>query len=153
MRKLIFILLLLAGLLVIGPCLVFGQTAMVLKLSVRRIAVTEIVLDKCEDMRVLFFVKDDILGLLTPDDTLELKRVMIEYTEPGTSVVLCYDLLHGNHPYRVAIIQGKQGVLMYFTPFVRLPKHEKYRRAFANVDMQPSDRPLYGIILSSIPCN
>lgn len=146
MRKPILIILLL-----IQATFAFSQTAMALRMSVRRIAVTEIQSDKCEDLRVLLFLQGDILGILTGDDTLQLRRVMIEYTEPGETAVLCYDEFHGNQPYRVAILQGTRGILMYLTPFV--PKQEVFLRAYSNVDIVPSTRPLYGLVLSSIPCN
>lgn len=137
MRKLIFVLLLLAGALIIMPCLVYGQTAMVLKLSVRRVAVTGISQSKCEDQRVLIVTKDEVMGILTRDDTLQLKRVAVKQLEPRHSIVLCHDELHGNQPYRVRFIQGDDGILLYITPIV----------------VKPATGTLYGLVLSSISCN
>ena len=148
MRKVIVVLLI-----VVIPRLAFSQTAIVLELSVHRIPVTELGLNKCENLRVLFFSKDDILGILTPYDTLQLKRVMIESTQPGESVVLCYDEFHGNQPYRVAIIREESGILMYFNPLVRISSSGKFRRAFWNVSIEPPTNPLYCLVMSSHPCN
>lgn len=140
MRKLLFIFLLL-------PCLAPGQTAMVLQMSVRRIPVTESSGSQCNDERVLFFSQGSVMGILTPDDTLQLKRVAIEVSEPGHSIIVCYDELHGNQPYRVRYIEGKEGILIYITPFVTLRDSE--RRALWNVRIKPAEKVLYGLVIST----
>lgn len=153
MRKLIVVILIIAAALIILPCLVYGQTAMVLKVSVRRIPVTKLHGSVCLDQRVLFFSKGDVMGILTPTDTLQLKRVSVQVSEPGHSLILCYDELHGNHPYRVRYLEGRDGILMYITPYISEPQRENEKRAFQSVRIQPTSKPLYGLVISTLPCN
>lgn len=144
MIKLIFLMLM-------WPAVAFSQTAMILEVSVRRIPVTVESGGQCIDQRVLFFTDGQIMGILTSTDTLQLKRLAVLVAEPGHSIILCYDELHGNQPYRVRYLEGRQGILMYITPFV--PHSDEEVRVFHSVRVRQTQRILYGLVISTIPCN
>lgn len=94
----------------------------------------------CQRQNVLLYFEKGMMGVLTKDDTLQLRR--IKFLEPPPafegSYVLSRDELHNNQLYTVLLIQSHKGLAVFITPVTSLSQ---------NVNR------LYSIILSSDPCN
>lgn len=129
MRKLKIILLL-----IILPCLVHAQSATILELHVRKIPLTALAAASCEKQKVFLYFEKGMMGVLTYDDTLQLRKVRFVESDAYRSKVLCVDEIHNNIPYSVEYVRTDQGIAIFITPMVELPHRMT-------------------IILSSKPCN
>lgn len=127
----------------------FSQT-MVLRMNVQRIPVTGAPGKHCENQRVIFS-EGKRTRILTPDDTLQLKRVKNLVSEPGHSIAIYLDELHDNHPYNVRYLKGSKGIILYISPYVTL--RDSVRQDLWNVRIEPTPKRLYVLVLKTLPCN
>lgn len=122
----------------------FSQTALVLQMNVQRIPVMGARGNKCTSQRVFLLSQGNRMQIRTSDDTLQLKRVETLLSEHGHSIAMYYDELHGNQSYRVRYLKGKKGIILYLNPYV----HSEM-----NVRIKPDRKPLYAIVIKTLPCN